>query len=547
MKGRWADLKFYHFLLLLVAAAFLSLILIILLDDFQAGRSIPAYSMEALNEEVSVMDSAGKEVYRGGLPVYYSADRFMSTASLSLTLPDFSTTQILLIPSWNAGISVSVEGRQVYQSEYEGLPLLPYPLAFPVKLYPEDSGRQMRIDFFRKADSRSRWNFRTMYIGHSYNLDALEYRIYIFLGLLSLCGVFSSIIIFIFSFARSRSREDQEHIYSSSFYLFVSSLTVLLLSPLSYVLIRELQTISMFTLLPMSLFPLALTLLMRHERLDEKKFLNTPLLMAFSMVPSISLLLSSYLSTIGIDVVWISSFISLYNAIFSMILALVLMVRNWYFRKRELYASIGPSLSLALGNAIILACYSFGIFSLSWYMLIFASIMSTNTYYVSRILSANFSNSMSLIKVETLKNRSYMDNLTGLGNIRAMDRYVAQLVEYHEVERLAVIFFDIKGMKNTNDHYGHAQGDRLLLCFSRLLEKTGGHCFRIGGDEFLCFLHDVDSNRVGMILDNLRLDFRRNSNGLGDFYSSYEILNPDNIGDIDLAIFRVGHKDKGDR
>jgi diguanylate cyclase (GGDEF)-like protein len=80
----------------------------------------------------------------------------------------------------------------------------------------------------------------------------------------------------------------------------------------------------------------------------------------------------------------------------------------------------------------------------------------------------------------------------------------------HEIERarrgdgrLAVAFVDVDGLKEINDLYGHATGDRLLRNVGMAL-KAGLRSYdlvlRYGGDEFLCALPGAD-------LENARLRF----------------------------------------
>lgn len=51
----------------------------------------------------------------------------------------------------------------------------------------------------------------------------------------------------------------------------------------------------------------------------------------------------------------------------------------------------------------------------------------------------------------------------------------------------SLTFIDLDGLKFYNDHYGHARGDELLVCFAKNYQHyLGGHhlLYRLGGDEF---------------------------------------------------------------
>ncbi len=88
-----------------------------------------------------------------------------------------------------------------------------------------------------------------------------------------------------------------------------------------------------------------------------------------------------------------------------------------------------------------------------------------------------------------LERLAYLDSLTGLGNRRAFDARLADLVGRGEPFTLALL--DLNDFKRVNDVHGHPAGDALLITAGRRLEEvtphTGG-AFRLGGDEFAVLL-----------------------------------------------------------
>ena len=80
------------------------------------------------------------------------------------------------------------------------------------------------------------------------------------------------------------------------------------------------------------------------------------------------------------------------------------------------------------------------------------------------------------------------DVLTGLLNRRAYEEDV--IVRYRDnpfEENMVYIAFDLNGLKNTNDNFGHEAGDKLLKGASHCIRKSFGEygkLYRIGGDEF---------------------------------------------------------------
>lgn len=94
-----------------------------------------------------------------------------------------------------------------------------------------------------------------------------------------------------------------------------------------------------------------------------------------------------------------------------------------------------------------------------------------------------------------LEQMSYNDQLTGLGNRFAMDKYMAECVQE---EGIGVVYCDITGLKRVNDSEGHKAGDRLILRASGSLKKVFGEygLFRIGGDELLALCPGIGAKEL---------------------------------------------------
>ncbi|MFO0872372.1 MAG: GGDEF domain-containing protein [Phycisphaerales bacterium] len=95
---------------------------------------------------------------------------------------------------------------------------------------------------------------------------------------------------------------------------------------------------------------------------------------------------------------------------------------------------------------------------------------------------------------------AYTDELTGAGNRRAFDRFVAEAIELARVRSrpLALMAWDVDNFKRYNDRFGHAAGDEVLRETVTLLKavvRRGDRVFRIGGDEFVVVFSDPSSPR----------------------------------------------------
>ncbi len=92
---------------------------------------------------------------------------------------------------------------------------------------------------------------------------------------------------------------------------------------------------------------------------------------------------------------------------------------------------------------------------------------------------------------------AHYDSLTGLPNRVLLADRIHQAIG-HSSRRsriLAVAYIDLDGFKEINDGHGHEIGDRLLATVSQRMKgmlRAGDTLARIGGDEFVALLTDVD-------------------------------------------------------
>lgn len=107
------------------------------------------------------------------------------------------------------------------------------------------------------------------------------------------------------------------------------------------------------------------------------------------------------------------------------------------------------------------------------------------------------------------------DELTGLLNRKTFDEKVWQIVAAQRSAPPAadgrggscLAVLDIDHFKRVNDRFGHLYGDEILLLFARaMVEAFRGAdlTFRIGGEEFVVILKDVDLPRALSVLQRFR-------------------------------------------
>ena len=100
------------------------------------------------------------------------------------------------------------------------------------------------------------------------------------------------------------------------------------------------------------------------------------------------------------------------------------------------------------------------------------------------------------------------DPLTKLGNHRSFQEELERQVETAQRYDVPVslVLIDLDGFKAVNDSKGHAEGDRVLARFGRLLElstRRPDRAFRIGGDEFALLLPHTDADGAWLLARRL--------------------------------------------
>lgn len=98
---------------------------------------------------------------------------------------------------------------------------------------------------------------------------------------------------------------------------------------------------------------------------------------------------------------------------------------------------------------------------------------------------------------------SRTDVMTGLQNRRAYTEYTD---DNPKPACCGVMFFDVNGLKRTNDELGHSAGDNLIRTFAGLLNENliNSDLFRISGDEFIAIY----------IGENKRILFEKEKNAI---------------------------------
>ncbi|MFI7598433.1 putative bifunctional diguanylate cyclase/phosphodiesterase [Actinoplanes sp. NPDC049681] len=113
--------------------------------------------------------------------------------------------------------------------------------------------------------------------------------------------------------------------------------------------------------------------------------------------------------------------------------------------------------------------------------------------------------------VERLRYDAYHDRLTSLPNRRRMIDALAESVKVRAGEVVAVMLFDVDGLRDVNESMGHAAGDKLLAEVAQRLRGIAGPgalVGRIGGDEFVVTLRTDNAEETVRLATEMREQLR---------------------------------------
>jgi diguanylate cyclase (GGDEF)-like protein len=113
-------------------------------------------------------------------------------------------------------------------------------------------------------------------------------------------------------------------------------------------------------------------------------------------------------------------------------------------------------------------------------------------------------------QIELLRHDAATDSLTGVRNQRAFEEDLAR--EAHRADRagsrVALVMFDLDGLKALNDTLGHQAGDDQLKALAGALQaaaRASDAVYRVGGDEFIALLPDTSALDASVFAQRVQL------------------------------------------
>ena len=123
------------------------------------------------------------------------------------------------------------------------------------------------------------------------------------------------------------------------------------------------------------------------------------------------------------------------------------------------------------------------------------------------------------IQIEELgatRTMAYTDPLTGVKSKRAyldIRKQLEQKIENNTIKEFAIAVFDVNGLKEVNDNFGHEVGDQHIIGACNLICTILKHSpvFRIGGDEFVAILEGVDFEERRSLISDFNSQIEENA------------------------------------
>ena len=151
--------------------------------------------------------------------------------------------------------------------------------------------------------------------------------------------------------------------------------------------------------------------------------------------------------------------------------------------------------------------------------------------------------------IELIREQAYLDGMTGVGNKTAYIekiKHIEKLIA-DKTASFAVAVFDMNGLKNVNDNFGHECGDLSLIAIAECLKKIFGkeQIYRIGGDEFIALIPHSEAKDIEAAFVKLdgELDRYNKSGRQYDFELSvskgFAVYDPAEDGDFKTVFERA--------
>ena len=134
------------------------------------------------------------------------------------------------------------------------------------------------------------------------------------------------------------------------------------------------------------------------------------------------------------------------------------------------------------------------------------------------------------------------DSLTGVLN-RVVYKKDLLVFDEEKSHNFSCIYIDVNELHLRNNKFGHAAGDEMLLYIANTLKEVfyGHHIYRMGGDEFLVFVENVEQNTVKknieMLIEQLKpMDYHV---AIGMSYRSQNVNTEEMVREAEVRMYEA--------
>jgi diguanylate cyclase (GGDEF)-like protein len=142
---------------------------------------------------------------------------------------------------------------------------------------------------------------------------------------------------------------------------------------------------------------------------------------------------------------------------------------------------------------------------------------------------------------KTLLKQAFTDSLTGVYNRNYLNHLLEKKsLQWLAIEGCSILSMDLDHFKRINDDHGHAEGDRALQEFVKLMKiffRKSDRIIRYGGDEFIVVLSRSDLKTAQKVAENFLEKHRENIRN---------IVPDSNLG-VSIGVAELDPHERGDQ
>ncbi|QWC00563.1 GGDEF domain-containing protein [Mycoplasmatota bacterium] len=445
-----------------------------------------SHSIEYNNEWMAFIN--GDYVKDVSLPYKLEADKYDEIKIQNTLNNDFEQSQVIMIRGSLQEVKVLLDDQLIYIKDFEENAFNTYASLYHFVSIPKDSnGKQIEIILISPYKNMS-GTLNEIYYGSQSTLrDSLlerhEFKLYISLFTISISIIFILVSHLFFS------KQQSYQIYLGVFGLFIG-LWLFAESRIVQIYFNNDFLIGSLAYLSLATAPIAATAYIKYYIFNNEKVLFSYLCITYSL----NLIMITLLHVFGLFAFFESVMITVSLIAIGFVITFIYLIIE-YLKNKELkyrnYILLLSAFSIfILLEVIIFANKDFSEtanFASTGIAIVFLILFVVNVINLIKKLR----NSLEQQIYEEIANT---DQLTKAGSRFAFEKDFDFLF-YNTDEDIALIYFDFDDLKYINDHFGHLEGDHVLINGYNIITQIFGkygQCYRIGGDEFACITHQVD-------------------------------------------------------